>query len=526
MSVSRLARLVREGRGLPAYLRHTLTAEEAERSTAERMEGRAERFLDVVRRLIWPHPNHPYRRLIEHTGAGIGDLETEARCHGLETLLERLQSEGVRLSRTELRGESAITRPGLTIEPVPHAFTPALSAGGLSGKSSGTTSAGVGANYNWRFLAEEADLEVLLEQQHRFEGAPLAMWMPGPPGLAGIHNLLLHLKARRSVERWFSQTSPPGWSETPLERCALAYLEACSRGAGIKFPTMIHTPYEEASAVAAWLEEAGAGAVLKTYAGSAVRLVDAARSAGRDLRGQVLFTGGEPLTARRREFLENAGLRVHPRFVATECGLIAAACGAARSDAPDSMHVYLDRLAVIASPACSVIDGRTRNGLALTTLSLDTSRILINAELGDHAVIDRRSCECVFGRLGMDLHISWVSSPEKLTAQGMNVSISTVHGIVDDLMAGYGASPEDFQFWVTPGKLTVAVKPSVAIDERLAERILERLRQGEEPAAGLASEIWQQANALTVIRDTPRSTAGHKALPVIPDPRESKHGTV
>lgn len=526
MSVSRLARLVRDGRGLPAYLRRTLTPDEAKRATAGRMENRAARFLDVVRRLIWPHSDHPYRRLIENAGAKIGDLETEARRHGLEALLERLQREGVRLSRTELRGESAIVRPGLTIDPELDAFSPKRAEGGVSGKSSGTTAAGVGANYNWRFLAEEATLEVLLERQHGFAGSPIAMWMPGPPGLSGIHNLLLHLKAGRSVEQWFSQTLPPGWSKAPLERCALAYLEACSRWAGIKFPTMLHTPYEEASAVAAWFEEAGTGAVLKTYAGSAVRLVDAARSAGRDLRDRVLFTGGEPLTARRREFLENAGLRVYPRFVATECGLVAAACGAARGDAPDSMHVYLDRLAVIASPACSLIDGRTRHGLALTTLSLDTSRILINAELGDHAVIDRGPCECVFGRLGMDLHVSWVSSPEKLTAQGMNVSISTVHGIVDDLMAGYGASPEDFQLWVTPGRLTIAVKPSVTIDEGLAERILERLRQREEPGAGLATEIWRQSNALRIIREVPRLTAGHKALPVIPDPRESEHGTV
>jgi hypothetical protein len=90
-------------------------------------------------------------------------------------------------------------------------------SGGVAGATSGSTGGSIPVRYDWPFLAAEAAEELLLLESHGLREAPLAFWMPGPPGIAGLHNLLAHAKLGRPPKRWFS-TSP-----APLRRDGLAF---------------------------------------------------------------------------------------------------------------------------------------------------------------------------------------------------------------------------------------------------------------------------------------------------------------
>ena len=85
--------------------------------------------------------------------------------------------------------------------------------------------------------------------------------------------------------------------------------------------------------------------MLKCFASSALRVASAAVAAGLDLSRSVVFAGGEPLTAARRDFLARSGLRVYARYAATETGFIAGACP--HGEDGGEMHLYADRLALI-----------------------------------------------------------------------------------------------------------------------------------------------------------------------------------
>src|SRR4030095_13365514 len=98
----------------------------------------------------------------------------------------------------------------------------------------------------------------------------------------------------------------------------------------VSVPSPQFTEIGSAERVARWMEnelkERGI-CVVKTFASSAVRIVQAAQEEGIDIRGSFVFTGGEPLTERRSRYFQSAGVRAFPRYIATETGWIGAGCG-------------------------------------------------------------------------------------------------------------------------------------------------------------------------------------------------------
>jgi hypothetical protein len=529
MGVQRLSQLVRLAMGLPAYLRPSLGPEAARRQIAERMAQRTGRFVDVMTRLVFDRSESPYFRLMARAGVTAEDLARSARARGIEQTLADLRDRGVYLTLNEVRAREPIRRDGLVIEPREDALVNPLLAGGLPGRSSGTRSAGTAVAYTWPFLEEEAAAECLLYEQHGLGNAALAMWLPGPPGIAAVHNLLLHLRTGRPPARWFSHTPLPPWTRSPINRAALGFLLGASRACGVSTPRMEHLPMEHAAEAARWLAPGGARdapprRMLKTYTSSAVRVAAAAREHGLDVSGQVVFTGGEPLTAERRSFIESVGLEVHPRYVTTESGLVGAACGARGNGAPDRMHVYEDRLTIIPGLRAVAMHGRELSSLQFTSLSLHTPRVLLNAELGDFGVLERSSCGCLFGALGMELHVSHVTSPEKLTGEGMNLVVSELQQIVGRLVMQRGGSPDDCQLrsehdGAGLARLAIVVHPSVqGIDEEMFFQQLWREMEHAGAGADLAARLWREAGAVRIVRELPRPTSGHKMLPLDPVP--------
>ncbi len=549
-----LGELARQSAGLPWFLHRKLGMAAAADAVAERMRQREARFLAAVERLVFAVPASPLRRLLAWAGCDAGDLRRMVTADGIEAALAGLRTAGVFVSADEFRGRVPLHRPGLDLEVAARDFdNPLVSgrAGGVDGATSGSTGSRVPVRYSWGFLAEEAADEALLLASHDLRSAPLAFWLPGPPGIAGLHNLLVHAKLGRPPERWYSPTAAPARSDG-LAFWADRGWRAARRCLPALGPAPEPLPLDSAETIARWLAAGlrngkpgnpAAPALLKCFASAAPRVAEAAAAAGIDLSGHVVLAGGEPLTARRRQILARAGLRAYGRYAATETGFIAGGCPLA---ADGAMHLYADRLAVVAAgaDASSGADG-TRGALAFTSLSLAAPKVLLNVELGDHGLLSRRPCGCPLGSAGLAWQIGDVHSPEKVAAEGVKLGDADLVGLVEDAVTALGGDPDDVQIWLDEAasgapRLTVALSPRAPVEpEALRRGIRERLPS--LAGGALAARLWVDAGVLAVERRPLRAGPGGKMQRVVrgargepaadspsdrrPHPADDPHGT-
>ena len=517
-------------RHLPDYLQTPVDRETAATAVRARLAEREPRFLATLARHLSARPTSSLARLLAWSGWTMADITAAVRHDGVEGTLAQLRDDGVCFSREELIGAVPLRRPGLNFTVHPDDFDDAGPSRALTGTTSGSRSSGIRVFYTWEFLAEEAADEAMLFAAHGLQGAPLAYWMPAMPALSGMHNLLIDLKRGQVPERWFAQVDavaagPPLVVRTAtgaVLRLALAYVLWHGRRAASRTPIPEHTPLAQAGRVAAWLADSvrrRGTAVLKAYASAAVRVAAAARAAKVDLRGSVIFTGGEPLTAARRQFIEASGARVYARYVATESGLVAGACAARQHT--DEMHLYRDRLAIVPADG----DG---SGLLVTTLSPHASKVLLNANLGDRATLVRRQCGCALGALGLDLLLYDVGSDAKLMSEGVKIHLSELQALVGPLIEAAGGTPDDCQFSEvdTPEgnrQLVIAVDPAVPhLDEAALVRQLLALLRHHPLRGNLTAQLWEQGESVRVIRQAPMLSRGHKLLSAAPPPAKAQ----
>jgi hypothetical protein len=539
-----LAGLARRSAGLPSFLRRPLDPAVAAAGVGERVRRRGAAFLDAAERLIYGVAGSPLRRLLLWAGCEAGDLRHMVEEDGLEAALERLRAVGVRVSADELRGRVPLRRSGLELALAPRDFTNPAALGVVAGASSGTTGRGVVSDdrarqvgetdagheregirggleqttarglpvsYSWELLAAEAAHELLLLESHGLAEAPLALWLPGPPGIAGLHNLLAHAKLGRPPRRWFSPSPAPAAGDG-LAFWVYRAWRAARRLLPALGPAAEWVPAERAVEVARWLAEAPRPALLKCFAGAALRVAAAARAAGLDLGGKVIFAGGEPLGEARRRFLAEAGLSVYARYAATETGFLAGACplGAGGGD----MHLYAD-LAALVNGQPEGVSGP----LAVTALSLAAPLVLLNVELGDHGALRRRPCECALGRAGLDWRVSEVHSPDKIVAEGVKLGEVDFTRLVEEAVRRLGGGPDDFQIWLAR-QADGAERPAVVLapDSPVEPAALRaRLRQSLPGLSGgaLAARLWIDGGGMEVKRGPLVPGAGHKMSRVV-----------
>jgi hypothetical protein len=480
--------------GLRRFLATPIGAEEAERELRDRIAAREERFLEVARRLVYEHDGSPYRPLLQQAGCEYGDLEASVRDVGVDATLSKLAAAGVRVTVEDIKRDG------------PAFDNPFFLGRAVRGATSGTSGRPTRVRLDWDSLAEEAAAERTLYAAHGLERAPLALWLPGLPGLAGIRNVLVNAKFGRPPQVWYTPSESP---RVELgDRARTAFLVGAGTLAGARLPRPVPLPLTDGARLARWL--APGRRVLSAFAGPALRVAAAAVDEGIDLTGSVVFATGEPLTERRKEFLEASGARAFARYATAESGLIGGGCPEARN--ADEMHVYLDRIAAV-NP-----DG----ALLITSVSAKAPKVLVNADLGDTAAVEHRRCGCSFGEVGFDVLVSSVRSSKLLTAEGATVLARELDDIVGALVVAAGGRPDDYQVRESqgePGRVTLAIAPDLAADDDALVTDVLRALERRDAAGRVAAQLWRDAGTLQVVRERPRLSPGAKLATVRPEPR-------
>jgi hypothetical protein len=281
-------------------------------------------------------------------------------------------------------------------------------------------------------------------------------------------------------------------------------------------------PVEAPLPIARWMAEvlrAGETPHLWTHPSSAARLCGAAVGAGVELAGARFVVSGEPATPARLAMVRQAGAEILPRYGASDCGQIGFGCLAPA--APDEVHWLADLHALVQplgrEPQAGVVPGT----LFMSSLALTARTILLNASLGDRAIVTQRRCGCALEDLGWTTHLHTIRSDEKVTAGGMNFAdLELIRALEEVLPARFGGSPTHYQLLEDEGpagepRLWLLVHPIVGpLDEhRVAEVFLDAIGVGSgvERVMGLA---WRGAGVLRVQRRAPVPAANGKILHV------------
>ena len=244
---------VRFAGGLGRFLSETTTLENGRQILGDSLASREGAMLRVLDRGVFRNPKSPYRKLLGHLGVEQGDVERLVRESGVEGALDRLWTEGFRISLEEFKGRQPIVRPGLSIEARADDFDNPLLTRHYQAETGGSGGATRRLEVDLDMLAHEAAYVSVYHSEFGILDRPTALWYGVPPGTAGLKNLLRRARVGRPADRWFAQTMPTFRGHRLKEALFLqhALLYAKLTGRGLASPE--HTPLSDASRVARWL---------------------------------------------------------------------------------------------------------------------------------------------------------------------------------------------------------------------------------------------------------------------------------
>ena len=340
----------------------------------------------------------------------------------------------------------------------------------------------------------------------------MAVWRPVPPDNSGIKKLLLQAKLSKRVDRWFNHT-PLGASAGQLKYYLFTRQTLAGfRLFGKKQAAPEYTPFGSEIRIAEWLHrqvKAGAPAQLDAIAGGAVRVCLAAKEQGFDLTGTLFRVGGEPLTAAKARLITETGARVVCHYSMSELGQVGMACAAPA--ATDDVHVLLSKVAVV----------KKRDGALLITSLLPASpKLMINVEVGDSGMLERRACGCPLGTIGFDLHLHSIRSYEKLTSEGIQFLGTELITLLEEILpAAFGGGPTDYQLVEEEqeglSRVSIVVSPRVsALEETTVVNTALEFLGRHSAGHKLMAQFWEEGRTLRVVRREPYATAAGKILPL------------
>lgn len=504
---------------LPRFLRRPIAPHDARSILQDRLQHRADRFLSLARNVFFRQPASVYRRLLALAGCEYGDLVGLVSREGVEGALGTLARRGVYLTVDELKGRRPIVRGPATIAARPDDMRDAAAAAHLSVHTGGSRGAATTVPIDLAYVRSRAVDTGLAVQALGGRDWAHAVW--GVPGGANMVVLLECAAFGGWPARWFSQIDPRHPDLPARYRWSARAMRWSSIGAPTRLPAIEHAPLAEPTPILRWLDEmrrAGRTPHLHTHASSAVRLCQVAEAAGMRLDGVWLTAASEPITAARLATMHRTGATCWPQYATVEAGVVARGC--TRASAPDDVHVFEDRLALVQVDPGDPPPGLTPGALLVTSLSRTaTALLLLNVSLGDVAQVDRTPCGCPLEQVGWTLHLREVRSVEKLTAAGMTFLDTDVVRVLEEVLpARFGGGPTDYQLVEEetsdgrPG-LRLLIHPRVGpiASDEVADAFLSAI--GAARDASLVMGIaWRDAGLLRVERRAPLVTAAGKIL--------------
>jgi hypothetical protein len=504
---------------LPWFLRKPVTLHEARRTLQHRFEHREDNFLRLAHDSIFERPSSLYHRLLALAGCEFGDLVAMVRRDGVDATLAALVRHGVYLTVDEFKGRRPIVRGSTTIASRPGQTRDTAAPTHLSVQTGGSRGAAAVVPIDLAYVRDRAIDSCLAFHAVGGDHWEHAVW--GVPGGANMVVLLEGVAFGARVSRWFSQIDPRIPDLPRRYRWSARAMRWSSLGAPTRLPALEYAPLTDPAPILRWIAEtrrAGGTPHLHTHASSAVRLCQAAERAGVRLDGVWLTAASEPTTAARLATMRRTGAVGWPQYASVEAGVVGRGC--VRAEAPDEVHVFEDRLAVIQTSLHAVPAGLVPGALLTTSLSRTaTALLLLNVSMGDVAELDRRRCGCPLERFGWTLHLRDIRSVEKLTAGGMTFLDIDIIRVLEEVLPGrFGGGPTDYQLVEEEGAdgmpgLSLLVDPRVGPvpSNAVIETFLSAIgaTRGAEKVMGLA---WRDAKLLRVERRPPLVTPAGKIL--------------
>jgi hypothetical protein len=235
------------------------------------------------------------------------------------------------------------------------------------------------------------------------------------------------------------------------------------------------------------------------------------------LRKGAKFHNGEPVTAARLAVIRRVGAEALPLYIAMETWRLGEGCMAPES--ADDVHFLSDLHACVQTGAAGAELGLPPSALLVTSLRRTAPLVLLNAGLGDQAVVVARHCGCPLERLGWTTHLHTIRSYEKLTAGGMTfLDADAIRVLEEVLPARFGGVPTDYQLVEDESdggevRVRLLVRPEVGpVDPAaVAEAFLAAL-SGGAGAERIMGQVWRDGRILRVERRAPFTTASGKIL--------------
>jgi hypothetical protein len=506
--------------GIPAFLRHRISPQQARAIVARRLAQRAPDFLALAQRAIYQHPGSPYRQLLALAGCEYGDLERLIGQEGLDGALRLLYRQGVYLTVDEFKGRRPAIRGSASVAVGPNRLRNPDATVHVPRATSGSRGHGTPAPLDFAHIRERAVNRSLRLVARGDRGWLHALWTV--PGGSAVTRMLEYSAVGAPLVRWFSPVDPAAPGLHLRYRWITRVVRFGGLLAGVPQPRPIHVPLDAPLPIARWMAavlRAGRIPYLDTVVSGAVRLCQAASEAGIDLRGAQFQVHSEPLTPARLAVIRRSGAGLVSTYATTETGPIAAGCLAPQ--AADDLHVLDDVHGLIQPGADGATGDLPPRALLISSVRPTAPLILLNVSLGDEGDLLERACGCPLEQVGWTRHLHTVRSFEKLTAWGMTFLDTDVIRVLDEILpTRFGGGPTDYQLIedeAADGQPCVRLlaHPRVGpLDPNaVAEAFLAAIGGGAE-GERLMELQWRQAGVLRVERRPPYTTGAGKILHV------------
>ena len=499
-------------RDLPGFLRATFTVEDARHRVVSQLRDREQRFLAAADRVIWPFPNSPYRRLLEHAGCEPGDLRTLVAHEGLEGALRTLAARGVYVSFDEFKGRREAIRGSTRFDFSDRDFDHPDQPTHLLFLTGGSRGRPTRVRRNLPTLLDLAASYALTLDAHGIQHPRHVYWRGW-----SLAWPLAQIKLGQPIDVWFYPLE-----DRPLfVRTGIRYLRELVKLGGRRLPRAQFCDLQQPETVARWLIEHASPEhtlILNTMTSAAVRVAAAVANLGYALPNVVFHCRSEPLSAARLRQIQKIGARTLTDYASMELTSLGYSCP--QGTASDDMHVFTDRHAVIERARPLFDGGPDIDALAFTTLTDRPQKIALNVELGEMGRLEERDCGCALHALGLRTHLSEVRSFEKLSTEGTTFARSSVVRIVEEVLpARFGGTAVDYQIVEEEAAdgtmaLVLRIHPGVGPLDEAAVRgtFLEALGR-DSLIDEYQARLIERAASVTVRRQPPLITGIGKVLP-------------